>query len=282
MARPLSAASLIEFFKANKDMRRYDRVRPLVAATGRRGQQQQQRQQFHVGVVAAARTNSDVNGGGGGGSCCFPYNRYLTSSISAPKTIASWSPPLSCLRRPLHTSLTLDGVLRRRTSLPSKLFSTWPLDVSKREMADLEERVFRRVGSSVMDPVLGRTVASLNWLHRGIAVSDDKKAVRMLLKLPSLLHPSLSELKDQVRSQAESEIRQWLRERDDNGDGEGDAAATAADVVVTVEAIATKPVPMMARFVEEPEELLEGVGPGLANVSHFLAVYSCKVRTLSA
>jgi Mrp family chromosome partitioning ATPase len=33
---------------------------------------------------------------------------------------------------------------------------------------------------------------------------------------------------------------------------------------------------MMARLVKDKEDLFENLGPGLATVSHFLAVYSCK------
>lgn len=164
--------------------------------------------------------------------------------------------------------------------------STSPSKLSKRDVADLEERLWRRVGSSVSDPVLNRNVATdLQWLHRRIAISDDG-TIQLLLKLPSLLHPSLTQLKDEIKDAAEKELQVWLNEkgmalRNDVDSEEGDNSSTptssAPMMKVNVEAMATKPVPMMARLVEDPKELLDGIGPGLANVGHFLAVYSCKV-----
>lgn len=142
-------------------------------------------------------------------------------------------------------------------------------------MADLEDRLFK-VGERVLDPILERNLASLQWMHRRVAISDDG-TLQILLKVPTLLHPCLSELKESVRREAERQVEQWLSEQqqqDDNSDSNN------ANLVarVNVEAIATKPIPMMAQLADNHEDLLESLGPGLANVTHFLAVYSCKVR----
>jgi hypothetical protein len=52
------------------------------------------------------------------------------------------------------------------------------------------------------------------------------------------------------------------------------------DIKVNVEAIASKPVPWMAKDAEDQKDIKSRLGPGLANVANFLAVYSCKVRTV--
>ena len=139
--------------------------------------------------------------------------------------------------------------------------------LSKRELARLEDHVHSSVSSSVRDPVLDTDLASLDWLHRKVAVSDDDRTFHLLLRLPTLLHPELLQLKDQVKRAAEEAIRQW-----------NDTQGSLQDQFpkINVEAIATTPRPMMAQLVDDPDELLATLGPGLANVRHIVAVYSCK------
>lgn len=130
----------------------------------------------------------------------------------------------------------------------------------------MEDLLYRAAGS-VVDPVLGQSVSSLQWLHRRLAVSEDGRALRILLRMPSLLHPRLTELKVRVREVAESALRS----------SQTQIIAESA----TVEAIANRPVPYAARLLlddEARDELLSSLGPGLASVSHVVAVYSCKVR----
>ena len=123
------------------------------------------------------------------------------------------------------------------------------------------------VGSTVKDPDLQKDLKSLAWMHRRLAISKDD-TVQILLRLPSLLHPSLKELKDQVRLAAADAIRQWASER-----------GMTLEAKVNVEAIALKPKPAMASTEEEENDIATLLGPGLANVAHFLVVYSCKVGT---
>lgn len=160
---------------------------------------------------------------------------------------------------------------RHLSSSPSK----GPQSLSNREIADLEEYLWSSVGSKVVDPVLGQNLASLQWMHRGIAVSDKDGTLQILLRLPSLLYPSLSQLKQAVADEAQTLVQRWFLERfEDN--------LSLEDISVNVEAIATAPVPVMARVADDQEELLETLGPGLSRVAHFLAVYSCKVRNKAA
>jgi hypothetical protein len=102
------------------------------------------------------------------------------------------------------------------------------------------------VGSQVQDPVLHKDLVSLQWFHSRI---------------------------ETVRILAEKEIGQWLLSSQQQEQQQ-------PTIHVNVEVMATQPIPMMARLVEDPEELINDIGPGLANVSHFVAVYSCKVCTV--
>ena len=172
--------------------------------------------------------------------------------------------------------------------------------LSKRELADLEERLWKNVGNHVVDPVLGdvgsnskpQSLASLHWLHKRIGISEDGSTLQMLLRLPSLLHPFLPELKESIIAEAQRQVRQFLEERNGERDSTSKSGTGPSIVNVNVEAIATKPVPVMARLLleemtdssddqeeiqKEEEQLIRTLGPGLVNVSHFLAVYSCKV-----
>jgi hypothetical protein len=141
-----------------------------------------------------------------------------------------------------------------------------PLGVSAREIAALEDRVWQTVGTKVHDPVLKKDLKTLEWMNRRLAFSKDG-TVQILLKMPTLLHPSLDAIKSQVKQAAEEEIRKWSLEKG------LDLPAKA-----NVEAIPSKPFPWMANNPEDLKDIESRLGPGLGNVAHFLAVYSCKVR----
>jgi predicted NBD/HSP70 family sugar kinase len=106
----------------------------------------------------------------------------------------------------------------------------------------------------------------LGWMNRRLAVSEDG-TIQILLRLPTLLHPSLEELKTLVQKAAEKEISRWAAE-----------IGIEMKSKVNVEAIATKPKPWLVKNVEDQKELESRHGPGLASVAHCLAVYSCKVK----
>ena len=200
----------------------------------------------------------------------------------------------------IHTSSNHCQFSTTTTTTPStnSLFS-------KREIADLEDRLWTTVGKQVYDPILtNQSLAQLQWMHRRFAISsssleDESKdngsiRIQLLLKLPSLLHPALDQLKQSVQQAAQREVQNWLAERHKQQPDDG--KNKNLPITVNVEAMATPPVPFMARLVLEQqqqeaesnssdnmtsvqEELLKSLGPGLASVSHFVAVYSCKVRT---
>ncbi len=148
---------------------------------------------------------------------------------------------------------------------------------SPRQMADLEERVWSTLGSKVIDPETNLPLQKLGWLHRKLAVSknaDSSENVQITLKLPTLLHPSLESLESNVREETQREINQWLAESNLT---ESDSNDSRLPVDVDVKSIAKQPIPWTVQSGEHTQDDVNSrLGPGLANVSHFLAVYSCK------
>jgi len=128
-------------------------------------------------------------------------------------------------------------------------------------MAELEDILAKETATRIMDPTLNQSIASLHWFHPRIAVSEED-TIQLVLKLPSLLHPKLNELKDLTKSAVIDSISKWNPE--------------FPTPRVNVEALLSKPIPMMSRLVEDDEELLRELGPGLSSVAHCIGVYSCK------
>jgi hypothetical protein len=137
-------------------------------------------------------------------------------------------------------------------------------------MAELEDRIYSVVGSSVKDPEVKVDLKTLGWMNRRIAISEDG-TIQILLRLPTLLHPGLDELKRSIKTVAENEIKDWAAEKGIN-----------TQAKANIEAIATKPVSWLVKDEEDQIELESRLGPGLANVAHVIGVYSCKVRRFVA
>ena len=144
-------------------------------------------------------------------------------------------------------------------------------------MADLEDRVWAAVSTSVQDPEIGKTLKELGWMNRRLAVSknnDDGSSVfQLLLNLPTLLHPSLDQLKQRVKESAQVEIQKFIADK--NLDHE----VGSNNFLVNVEALAKRPVPFIAGGPEDTKDTEARLGPGLVNVAHYVAVYSCKVSS---
>jgi hypothetical protein len=158
------------------------------------------------------------------------------------------------------------------------------LRLSHREKADLESRLISRVGATVQDSILNQSLSSLGWLSPRLEILKEDKSggvpvVELSLTLPSLLHPDLTRLQNDIQVVAEHELAMWFNERAASSVPKSSSLSSAApwQVQVTTRATAVSPpVPLMARLAEDPSELLQLLGPGLANVAHFVAVYSCK------
>lgn len=193
-----------------------------------------------------------------------PYRRILLSSLASTR-------PSTTTHRHSFTSssLTSSGTFCPKPwrlvfgSSPSVVRSLSTL--TRRQQADLEDRLVSVVVKRTVDPVLHKELSRLGWLHPRMAISDDG-TLQVLLRLPTLLHPQLTELKETVQTQAEVFLQEWAAQHAD----------LALPTHVNVECMASPPVSMTARLLENPDEFLKTQGPGLAQVSHFLAVYSCK------
>jgi Mrp family chromosome partitioning ATPase len=128
--------------------------------------------------------------------------------------------------------------------------------LSRRDIAALEEDLTAAVGQ-LKDPLLDRDLKSLGWLSKRLAIKDEE--VTLTLQLPSLLHPELNELKARVTAAANTLLT-------DKG------LELRANIAVQP----SKPFPVHTSSTDQHNEYLKALGPGLANVSHCIAVYSCK------
>lgn len=131
--------------------------------------------------------------------------------------------------------------------------------------AELEDNLWKSIGRRTNDPILEENLASLKWIDRRVHLADGNKTLKIVLRIPSLLHPAKTELKETVRDVAKEELSQWIAKHNLDLKAE-----------IAVELLGSKPVPNLARFVENHEELVKQLGPGLVNVSQYLAIYSCK------
>ena len=192
---------------------------------------------------------------------CRPLKRNLK-----PRCEGSWSflneqigssAPLSRARCAVHQS-SLRSVHTNTLS--------WS-DLSKREFAALEDRLVTKVSSRVKDPVLQSDLRSLGWIQRRIVVSDEDGSVGLHLRLPTLMHPALDQLKEEIEKVSLEELQVIASEK----------GIQQPPTAVHVLATASPPIPIVARQADEHDEIIKKLGPGLAKVAHFLAVYSCKV-----
>jgi metal-sulfur cluster biosynthetic enzyme len=154
-----------------------------------------------------------------------------------------------------------DPTMRRRrllttTNLPPSLGVDRSL--SPRQAAALEESILKELQQSLQDDILKTDIRTLGWL-KNVTISNNSNnpVVKVVLRLPTLLHPHLKEL--------ESDIHRLV------------SLKVPPGFTVKIDTSATQPIPFV-RNVQEHTELISNLGPGLSNVSHFLAVYSCKVR----
>lgn len=162
-----------------------------------------------------------------------------------------------------------------------KSSSIWSA-ASPRDLASLEEQILSTLKSSTIDPVLEKNVVSLGWV-RGVNFphfassredplteaneQQQYQPIRVSVRLPTLLHPAMDDVKNQIRDIVQKEIEQFVESKG--------WAASSGDKKVEVSITASKPVPL-AQTAAEHVEAIKKLGPGLSNVGHFLAVYSCK------
>ena len=163
--------------------------------------------------------------------------------------------------------------IQDRTFSTTAAAATTIFGASPRQMVVLEEQVWSAVSKNITDPETKQKLEKLGWVHRRLAVSENN-TIQMLLQLPSLLHPSLNELQSMIKHEAKQAIEVWIEETGLKQKYEGD---DNLHVNVNVEVLPQKPVPWLVQAKQQDQEDVNSrLGPGLANVSHFLAVYSCK------
>lgn len=149
-------------------------------------------------------------------------------------------------------------------------------NLSPRLEAKLEERLLDAL-RTVIDPVLKVNIRKLGWISsiqfpstRTMSSTTEKSAVTIFLSLP-LLHPHKEEIEEKVRFCVQEEVLSALKEE---STFEYDLDSKTVSVHVNF-LEGSKPTPLGVETDED--ELLKKLGPGLKNVGHFLAVYSCKV-----
>ena len=175
---------------------------------------------------------------------------HLTASSSSMVVAQG----VSCLRR---------AVLLR---------SVWSsAGASPRDLADLEDKVLAALRSNAVDPVLNKDVVSLGWV-RGVAFphsTEQEQSVGVSVRLPTMLHPSIGDVQDRIQNIVQQEIHSFATQKG------WDIGTESEDIGVDVSVVPSKPVPL-AQTAAEHAEIIKKLGPGLANVGQFLAVYSCK------
>jgi Mrp family chromosome partitioning ATPase len=193
------------------------------------------------------------------------------------------------------TKATLFGQHQRRRMCTTRRYHSIA-GASPRQMADLEERVWSAVGSNVKYPDTDLYLKKLGWNQRRLGVSkkgtnetssseeesstSSKDVVQILLQVPTLLLEHLEQVKSMVRKEAKREIVQWasdnkLQITTTTGTSNDQDDISLLDVNVNV--IPQQPTPWIVQTGQQSQEdVTSKLGPGLSNVSHFLAVYSCK------
>ena len=146
--------------------------------------------------------------------------------------------------------------------------------LSIRDLATLEEYFLENLGPNIQDPVLNSDLRSLDWIQRRIQQTECGDLV-VTLSLPSLLHPNIEELKEKIIKSATALVTQLYKQQGWDNNNNHDNQNTSIPSV-RVHIIPSKPFPSMARRVQDYENYIQTLGPGLAHISHFIVVYSCK------
>lgn len=220
--------------------------------------------------------------------------RYLQTPNAFCKLLDSGCPPPSRKYSSMAEPLEQNNFYRKVTRpLCSSMLRQLPTTIqtrvynniagaSPRQMASLEERVWSVVTSNAIDPETNLDLQKLGWLQRRLTVSkktpgDDSSGeksdctVQLVLQLPTLLHPSLDSLKCMIEEEAKKEIDRWV------ADNNLSIVDDGRRIDVEVKVVAKQPIPWTVQSGQQSlEDIKSTLGPGLTNVSHFLAVYSCK------
>jgi len=197
------------------------------------------------------------------------------------------------------TSISLNNNNNNNTSNTDTMAS-YLNNLSPRQEVKLEEDILAAMSheeNGVIDPILKNNIRSLGWIqsiefqrNTPIASIGDHghdhdhdyeeggPGVHINLRLPTLMHPNMQDMKDKIQSIVTAQIHSAMGMRQENmpmKSSEKDAGLSNANAMIHVNIVASKPAPFV-RNIDEQNELIKKLGPGLSNVRHFLAVYSCK------
>mmetsp|Transcript_11095 Transcript_11095/g.15601 ORF Transcript_11095/g.15601 Transcript_11095/m.15601 type:complete len:364 (-) Transcript_11095:1165-2256(-) len=165
--------------------------------------------------------------------------------------------------------------------------------LNRRQKVDLEEKILssflvsgsnsRNLRNIPTDPVLNTSLGSLGWIHSisfpestkvlslqpDEASSVDDDTVMVTIRLPTMLHPSMDSLLNIIKCRVQEILMENLKESINN------PLVPSSQINVVVKTLLNKPMPFV-KNLEGQDELMKTLGPGLKNVCHFVAVYSCK------
>ncbi len=231
----------------------------------------------------------------------------VSGSGTSVKGVMSTSMP----SRLLSTGTSSGGKNSNDVSKLKQTMNDYLKQLSTREEVELEQRILNAISWSggVIDPLLKKDIRSLGWVQsiefsgnessslslserifQSISESQDEDKddtgkndggtiggrVTVHLSLPTLMHPNLEQIKRELYQVVEEQMIYAMAEKemiskDDMNINLGQNIYEHINISIT----ASKPSPFV-RNVDEQDELIQKLGPGLANVRHFLAVYSCK------
>ncbi len=187
-----------------------------------------------------------------------------------------------------HNNAGTSRAMTTTTTTSSKeMAASYLNNLSPREEGNLEDSILRAVSEKVEDPVLKTNIRKLGWIQSlnissssSAILSDDGKdnemhPISVELNVPTLMHPHLDEVKEKVKNVVSCEVLASMVDKGILQTSEFDESDASNIIDVNIDVICSKPAPFV-RNIEEQDELIKKLGPGLSHVRHFLAVYSCK------
>jgi len=177
--------------------------------------------------------------------------------------------------------------------------SSFLSNLSPRQEVKLEQNILAAISNEengVMDPILKSNIRSLGWIQsievsknapiayiggdHGTANTRDGSSLNINLRLPTMMHPHVDDIRQQIQSIVAQIISEMEHDQNKANNSIIQEIDASTDTVTSSSAVhvnisASKPAPFV-RNIEEQDALIKKLGPGLSNVRHFVAVYSCK------
>lgn len=196
---------------------------------------------------------------------------------------------------------TFASTVQCKAIITKNTVASYLRSLSPREEAKLEQSILDAIShhkNGILDPILQRNIRKLGWVQSlrvvkpagmvGLFSKASEPAdtlhgkstdagILVHLTLPTLMHSGAEQMKHDIQRIVSQQVVSFLKQQQQSSHNNDDKDATWQDDIVRVDMniTALKPVPF-AHNTDEQDELIKKLGPGLANVRHFLAVYSCK------